>query len=148
MTQTSTKKHIWKLRKPEVQEKYKKAVEESINSSALLSHSDSVADAQSIWTEIKSCLINACDFVCGQTKGNFKQERETWWCEETVESLGKQKRTLWNEWQKGGSKENHLEAKGKQNQVYTLLKEKPRKKNSVSWKVVMAKNTFSNQLRE
>ena len=73
------KRRIWKLRKPEVQEKYKKAVEESINSSSLLSDPDSEADGESIWTEIKSCLINACDSVCGWTKRNCKQERETWW---------------------------------------------------------------------
>ena len=37
------KRHIWKLRKTVVQEKYKKAVKESINSSILLSDSDFVA---------------------------------------------------------------------------------------------------------
>ena len=37
------KRRIWKLRKPVVQEKYIKAVEESINSSILLSDSDFVA---------------------------------------------------------------------------------------------------------
>ena len=65
-----------KLRKPEVQEKYKKAVEASINSLTLLSDPDSEADVESIWTEIKSCLINVCGSVCGWTKGNCKQERE------------------------------------------------------------------------
>ena len=89
------KRRIQKLRKPEVQEKYKKAVEESINSSTLLSDPDSEADVESILTEIKCCLINACDSVCGWTKGNCKQERETWWWDETVESLVKQKRKLW-----------------------------------------------------
>ena len=33
--------------------------------------------------------------------------------------------------------------KEKQNQVYMLLKEKPRKKNLDSWKAVMAKISFS-----
>ena len=37
------------------------------------------------------------------------------------------------------AKKNIWRQKGKQNQVYMSLKEKPRKKNSVSWKVVMAK---------
>ena len=55
------KRHIWKLRKPDVQAKYKKAVEKSINSSTLLSDPDLEADVESIWTEIKSCLVNACD---------------------------------------------------------------------------------------
>ena len=73
---TTPKIRIWKLRKPEVQEKYKKAVKESINSSTLLSDPDSEADIESIWTEIKSCLINACDSLLGWPKGNSKQERE------------------------------------------------------------------------
>ena len=99
------KRLIWNLWKPKVQEKYKKAVEVSIDS-------DSEADVQSIRTEIKSCLINACDSVSGWMKENSKQ-RETWWWDETVESLVKQKIKLWKEWQKGGSKEKYLEAKRK-----------------------------------
>ena len=79
----------------------------------MLSDPDSEADLESIWTEIKSCLINVCDSVCGWTKGNCKQERETWWWDETVESLVKQKRKLWKEWQKGDSKEKYWEAKKK-----------------------------------
>ena len=94
------KRCIWKLRISEVQEKYKRAVVESINSSTLLPDPDSEADAESIWTEIKSCLINACDSVCGWAKGNCKKERETWWWDEIVESLVKQKRKLCKEWQK------------------------------------------------
>ena len=94
-----TKRRIWKLQKPEVQEKYKKAVEKSINSSTLPSDPDLEGDVESIWTEIKSCLINACESVCGWTKGNSKQEREIWWWDKTVESQVKQNKTkLWKEW--------------------------------------------------
>ena len=53
------KRCTWKLRKPKFQEKHKKAVEESINSSTLLSDPDSEEDVESIWTKIKSCLISA-----------------------------------------------------------------------------------------
>ena len=75
-TKTSTiHQKDWKLQKREVQEKYKKAIEESINSTALLSDPDSGADVESIWTETKSCLINACDSVCGWMKRNSKQDR-------------------------------------------------------------------------
>ena len=81
--------------------------------STLLSDPDSEVDVELIWTEIKSCLINACDYVCGWTKGNCKQEKETWWWDETVEIFVKQKRRLQNEWQKGGSKEKYLQAKRK-----------------------------------
>ena len=118
------KRRIWKLRKSEVQEKYKKAVEASINSLTLLSDPDSEADvSKSIWIEIKSCLINVCGSVCGWTKGNCKRERETWW-DETVESLVKQKRKLWKEWQKGGSKEKYLVAKSKAKSGVYVVKEK------------------------
>ena len=36
---------------------------------------DSEADVESIQTEMKSYLINACDYTRGWTKGNSKQER-------------------------------------------------------------------------
>ena len=73
-------------------------------------------------------MINACDSVCGWTKGNGKQERETWWWDETVESLAKQKRKLWKEWQKRGSKKKHLEAKRKAKSGVCVAKKNPRKK--------------------
>ena len=133
------KRRIWKLRESEVQEKYKRAVVESINSSTLLPDPDSEADAESIWTEIKSCLINACDFVCGWAKGNCKKERETWWWDETVESLVKQKRKLCKEWQKRGSKEKYLEAKRKAKSGVYVAKRKAQEE-----KLVMVKISFSN----
>ena len=55
----------------------------------MLSDPDSEANVESMWTEVKSCLINACDFVCAWIKGNCKQERKTWWWDEAVESLVK-----------------------------------------------------------
>ena len=51
--------------------------------------------------------------LCGWTKVNDKQERETWWWDETTESLVKLRWKLWKKWQKGGRKENYLEAKRK-----------------------------------
>ena len=99
---------------------------------------------ESIWTEIKSCLINACDSACGWTKGNCKQERETWWWDETIESLVKQKRKLWKEWRKGCSKEKYLEAKKKAKSGVNVAKRKTQEENLVSWKVVMVKIPFLN----
>ena len=74
----SPERRIWKLQKPKVQDKYINVAEESINSLTLLSDPDSETDFQSIWSEIKSCLINACQSVRGWTKRNGKQERQTW----------------------------------------------------------------------
>ena len=68
----------------------------------------------SLTEESKNQLKDStCDSVRGLTKGNSKQERETWRWDKTVDSLVKQKRKLWKEWQKGGSKEKYLEAKRK-----------------------------------
>ena len=103
----------------------------------MLSNPDSEADVELIWTEIKSRLINACDSVCGWTKGNCKQERETWWWDETVESFVKLKKELWKEWQKGGSKEKYLEAKRKAKSGVYVAKRKTNK-HLVSWRVVIA----------
>ena len=110
----------------------------------MLSDPDSEADVELIWTEIKSCLINACDYVCGWTKGNCKQERETWWWDKTIEIFVKQKRKLYNEWQKGGRKEKYLQAKRKAKSGVHFGERKPMKRDLVSWKVVMAKISFSN----
>ena len=77
----------------------------------MLTNPDSEVNVESIWTEIKSCLINARDSACDWTERNDKQERETWWWDETVESLVQQKRKLWKEWHKGVSKEKYLDSK-------------------------------------
>ena len=56
-------------------------------------------------------------------KRERERERETWW-DETVESLVKQKRKLWKEWQKEGSKEKYLDAKSKAKSGVYVAKEK------------------------
>ena len=43
----------------------------------------------------------------------LNEKEKVWWWNETIESLVKQKRKQWKEWQKGGSKEKCLEAKRK-----------------------------------
>ena len=62
-------------------------------------------------------------YVVGRKEIVSKRERETWW-DETVESLVKQKRKLWKEWQKEGSKEKYLDAKSKAKSGKNVAKEK------------------------
>ena len=50
------KRHIWKLSKTEVQESYKKAVEEAF-SFIFLSDPEFEAHTESIWTKLKSRLV-------------------------------------------------------------------------------------------
>ena len=95
----------------------------------MLSDTDSEADIESILTKIKSCLINARDYVGGWTKGNSKKERKTWWRDETVKSLVNLKRKLWKGWQMGGSKGKYLEAKRKAKSDVYVAKRKAQEKN-------------------
>ena len=97
----------------------------------MLSDPDSEEDVESIWTEIKSFLINACYCVSGWTKENCKQERETWGWDEIVESLVKQKRKLWKEWQKGANKEKYLDAKRKAKSGLYVPKRKAQEENFI-----------------
>ena len=74
------------------------------------------------WNEVKSCLLSACDTVCGWTKGSGPIRRETWWWNDEVEECISKKRKLWKEWQKGGSKEPYLLAKRKAKQAVYLAR--------------------------
>ena len=77
-------------------------VEEAFHSSSNLQ--SSATNVESMWNDISTCLTVACDKICGWTKGRSIQ-RETWWWDENVSNLIKNKRKLSKEWQKGGSKE-------------------------------------------
>ena len=55
-------------------------------------------------------MLTACDYACICKKENSKQERETWWWDDTEQCLIRNKRKLWKEWQEG-SKEQYLDAK-------------------------------------
>ena len=49
--------------------------------------------------------------LCGCTKGPA-QQKSTWWWDEKVENVIKEKRRLWKEWKNGScSKERYIEAK-------------------------------------
>ena len=112
------KRRLWKLNRPEILEEFKNHVSESVSSFAYPS------DVNESWIELKSCLTNACDTVCGWTKGGGSFRRETWWWNDEVEASIQEKRKLWKEWQKGGSKEPYLQAKRRAKYaVYTARKE-------------------------
>ena len=74
------------------------------------------------WNEVKTCLLSACDTVCGWTKGSVLIRHETWWWNEEVEECIFKKRKLWKEWQKGGSKEPYVLAKRKGKQAVYLAR--------------------------
>ena len=65
------KRKLWKLSNPEVRLEYGNCVHESAQSFQNPQNSDSA------WTEIKRCLLNACDTVCGWTRGGKPIRKET-----------------------------------------------------------------------
>ena len=68
---TPPKRKLWKLSNPEVRLEYGNCVHESAQSFQNPQNSDSA------WTEIKRCLLNACDTVCGWTRGGKPIRKET-----------------------------------------------------------------------
>ena len=113
---TPTKRKLWKLSNPEVRLEYGNCVHESAQSFLNPQNSDIA------WTEIKTCLLNACDTACDWTRGGKPKRKETWWNDE-VDSTIKEKIRLWKDWQKGGDKEKYLQAKRKaKSAVYAARK--------------------------
>ena len=56
-------------------------------------------------------MLDTTENVCGRTKGPA-QRKATWWWDEDVINVIKEKRRLWKEWKKGNcSKERYTEAK-------------------------------------
>ena len=99
---TPPKQKLWKLSKPEVCLEYENCVHEGAQSFQNPQNSDSA------WTEIKTCLLNACNTVCSWTRGGKPKRKETWWLNDEVDYAIKEKGRLWKEWQKGGDKEKYL----------------------------------------
>ena len=124
------KRKLWKLSNPEVRLEYGNCVHESAQSFLNPQNSDSA------WTEIKTCLLNACDTVCGRTQGDKPKRKETWWWNDEVDCTIKEKRRLWKEWEKGGDK-SIFKLKGRQSQLYTLQGKEPKKTNLVILKAMI-----------
>ena len=59
----------------------------------------------------KKILLDSTEKVYGHTKGPV-QRKSTWWCDEKVENVIKEKRRCWKEWKNGSCrKERYIEAK-------------------------------------
>ena len=80
------KQKLWKLSNPEVRLGYGNCVHESAQSFQNPQNSDGA------WTEIKTCLLNACDIIFGWTLGGKLKHKETWWWNDEVDSSIKEKR--------------------------------------------------------
>ena len=114
------KRRTWLLNKPEKMAEFSRLVSESLNAA------QPTPDIDQTWTDIKSSLTDACEKVCGWTKGGkARRHQETWWWNTEVDDAIKAKRKAWKDWQKnGGSKEIYLATKRQAKKVVYTAKRK------------------------
>ena len=93
----------WKLREHEQKGHFQQLFESSSSNLARPLPDDS---PDSIWGNLKACLLSAADQVCGHTK-EHTWRRETWWWSSEIDELVKAKRKAWKEWKSGGCREEY-----------------------------------------
>ena len=72
-----SKCRVWKLKDVGV----KRQFEEKVHAKAV---ARTKGDAESMWNELKDCLLEVSEETCGRTKGQ-PRHRETWWWTEDIE---------------------------------------------------------------
>ena len=123
---------IWKLRKPCLQEKFNKAVRGRYEARGM-----SGGNVETEWKEVKDCLLEVANDVCGKTKG-LARHRDSWWWNEEVADVVKEKRRLYIAMKNSKDGADVLQAKrdalayniGKRkcNKVISMAKEVARRK--------------------
>ena len=110
------KRRIWKLKDPSVSFEFEEKFKELVNG-----YSTDNDDPDGKWNFLRDALLKVTDKVCGWTKKkNWKEQ--TWWWNESVNELIKDKRTKWKEWKSGGSKEQYLDAKRRAKRAVYIAK--------------------------
>ena len=78
----------WRLKNPDVRREFFEEVH------AHAAHFDGT------WEKLESIMIKASEKACGRTKGGRGRERESWWWNDEVESVVKEKKAAYKVWQK------------------------------------------------
>ena len=107
----AAKRNLWRLCEPEVQAEYQNFIKEraDVKPSCL----------EDAWNKLKDCLLSGVDKVCGKTKGGRVRHNETWWWNDVVNDVVKEKRRKWKQWKVGGNKDEYqLAKKGASHAVY------------------------------
>ena len=85
---------IWKLKMGEIKSKFRVVVK-----MANMKRSKEGED-EKIWQELKETLRKASDEILGRTNPGRKEHRESWWWNEDVRQVLKQKKLAFKKWQK------------------------------------------------
>ena len=77
-------------------------------------------DVEAVWKELKDCLLDAAEEVCGRTKGPPRHNESWWWDDECSRAVN-EKRKLYGIWQKSKNEE-HEEKTNEDKSAYTKAK--------------------------
>ena len=114
------KRKVWRLKENVTRTEFEKAFLEKSGQPF------AEATVEDLWTLLKNDLLEISNATCGWTKGP-PRHKVTWWWDNDVEILIKEKRKLWKEWKRGGSKEKYLDAKRAARRAVYNAKEKSEK---------------------
>ena len=78
---------VWKLKDEVTQREFSREVEAG------------AALFNGTWEETEDIMLKACEKTCGRTMGKRGQERETWWWNDEIERLIKEKKQTYKAWQ-------------------------------------------------
>ena len=83
---------VWKLKQAETRAIFS----ERVRARAVLVR-DEPGDVEKVWKDLKDCFLEEAVDVCGETRGIARQ-KETWWWNEEVAALVKEKQRLFKLW--------------------------------------------------
>ena len=93
----------WKLREEHVRAAFEECVKAKCE--------DMPGSVDGGWTHLKTALTEAAAETCGWTKGGCQRHKETWWWNDEVDNIIKEKRKAWKQWKNGGCKEDYIRVK-------------------------------------
>ena len=81
---------VWKLKEPEIRRAFEARVGERL---ANRPDGEIDGDVEVVWGGLRKCLLDVAEEVCGKTRGR-QRHRETWWWNDEVAELVREKRRL------------------------------------------------------
>ena len=113
-----SKCRVWKLKDLSTREVFQRKVEDRLQKLVVV-EDDSV---DVVWGELRDCLLDVADDICGKTKGS-QRHSQTWWWNAEVEEIINEKRRLYKifERSKNAIPVNQMEVQEKK-QKYDAVK--------------------------
>ena len=109
----------WKLKRVEIKSKFRDVVEK-MNVARVKE-----GEVEEMWQELKQTLRKASEEVLGRTKSGRKKQRESWWWNEDVRQVLKQKKLAFKKWQKSmfeGDKEEYRIKNGEAKKIVAIVR--------------------------